>query len=286
MARIDLRATIERVDFPEAIWDWLDLLGDMVAAIQAEGLKREGGTTVVADDPFRRLLIAGFNRMDRILGAIYILLRCEYIDLAASQVRILCETLITLTFVSRDRAALAPRFWSYYTIEAFETAAAMVELEQHRARPEHVRSMQAWLETQRADYERLKPTYMQMVLRGRNKGKTKPYINWCNRTLAQQAHDCGSELERLYRLVYRQMSSYVHCSAFSLRHQLAYSRAHYDGKVVHIDVIAIVRTTGAVWVEICKFLAEQLGWDLIGPAQAMSKAIEDLEQAQFNARLA
>ncbi len=278
VARIDLHATIEQVDFPEPVWKWLDLLGEMLVATQTEALNHE---RYLADDPFKKLMVVGVNRMLRTLNSIYLLLRCEYIDLAAAQVRILCETLITLAFVARDRAVLAPKFWNYYTIEAFETAAAMVELEREHAKPEHLRSMEAWLDQQRPEYERLKPTYSYVVSKGKDMGKSRPYINWCNRNLAQQAQDCGGELNRLYRLVYKQMSSYVHCSAFSLRHQTAYSRGHYDGGIVHRDIATLVRTTAAVWVEMCKFLAGKLEWNLIGPATAVAEEVEMLDQTQF-----
>jgi hypothetical protein len=278
VARIDLHATIEQVDFPEQVWKWLDLLGEMLVATHTETLTHE---SYLANDSFKKLMVVGVNRMLRTLNSIYLLLRCEYIDLAAAQVRILCETLITLVFVARDKAVLAPKFWGYYTIEAFETAAAMMELERERAKPEHLHSMETWLDQQRPEYERLKPTYSYVVSKGKNMGKSQPYINWCNRNLAQQAQDCGGELNRLYRLVYKQMSSYVHCSAFSLRHQTAYSRGHYDGRIVHHDIATLVRTTAAVWVEMCKFLAGELEWNLIGPANAVAKEVEMLDQTQF-----
>lgn len=280
MPRIDLHATIEQVDFPEPVWKWLDLLGQVLVTTQTEALSHD---TYLADDPFKKLLVAGVNRMIRTLNSIYLLLRCEYIDLAAAQVRILCEALITIAFVDRDKAALAPKFWNYYTIEAFETATAIVELERHRAKPQHLRSMEEWLNGKRTLYERLKPSYMYIVSKGKDKGKSRPYVNWCNRNLAQQAQDCGAELSRLYRLVYKQMSSYIHCSAFSLRHQMAYSRAHYDGGIVHRDIATIVNTTVAVWVEICKFLEEKLRWNLIGPATAVAEEVELLDQTQFGA---
>lgn len=278
MPRIDLQATIDQVDFPDPVWKWLDLLGEMLVVTQTEALNHEG---YLADDPFKKLLVVGVNRMIRTLNSIYVLLCIEYIDLAAAQVRILCETLITLNFVAIDRAVRAPKFWDYYIIEAFETASAMVELERHSANPQHVRSMEEWLNGHRAEYDRLKPNYMYIVSKGKDMGKYRPYVNWCNRNLAQQAQDCGGELSHLYQLVYKQMSSYIHCSAFSLRHQIAYSREHYDGGIVHRDIATLVRTTAAVWMEICKFFSRELKWNLMGQAAGVAAEVEILDQTQF-----
>ena len=157
----------------------------------------------------------------------------------------------------------------------------MVDLERLRVRPQHLQSMEALLDQLRPEYERLKPNYSYVVTEGKDTGKRRPYINWCNRNLAQQAQDCGVELNRLYRLVYKQMSSYVHCSAFSVRHQTAYSRLHYDGEIVHRDIAALVRTTAAVWVEMCKFLAGKLEWNLISSATEVAEEVEVLDQTQF-----
>jgi len=278
VARINLQATIDRIDFPAPVWEWLDLLGDILVATQGEGLAHEG---YVADGPFSKLMVFGVNRMINALSSIYVLLRCEYIDLAAAEVRVLCEALITLSFVARDPTALAPKFWDYETIEAFETASAMVEIERGRSKPEHVRNMERWLDERRPEYEGLKPNYVYVVTSGKAEGKPRPYRNWCNRSLADQAQDCGAELNRLYRLVYKQMSSYVHCSAFSLRRQAAYSRAHYDAGVVHRDMATLVRTTAVVWVEMAKFLGETLGWGLTPTVAAVAANVEILDQKHF-----
>jgi hypothetical protein len=235
----------------------------------------------VVDDQFRRLMVSGVNRMIGSLTAIYTLLRCELIDIAAAQVRVFCEALITLEFVARDPQTLAPQFWDYYTIESFETVTAMVELERGRARPEHIRAMEEWLARQRPEYERLRDRYTFIPTRGKNAGKRLPFVNWCNVRVSEQARLCGAELHRLYRLVYKQMSTYVHCTAFSLRRQTAYSRNHYDAGVVHRDIATLVRTTGIVWVEMARFLEEHLEWRLLGPAATIAEAIEQLDARHF-----
>lgn len=279
MSRINLQATIDNADFAEPVWEWLDLLGEMLVITQREGLAHEG---FIADDPFKKLMVFGVNRMIGILNSIYILLRCEHIDQAAAQVRLLCEALITLRFVARDPIGFAPSFWDYYTIEAFETANAMVEIECGRSKPENIRQMESLLDELRAEYERLRPKYMYVCTRGKDKGKLRPFKNWCNKSVAGQADACGEELKRLYRLIYKQMSSYIHCSAFSLRRQAAYSRAHYDAKVVHRDMATLVRTTALVWIEMAKFLAERLGWDLMPKAVDVAANVELLDQKHFS----
>jgi hypothetical protein len=94
VARINLKATIDQVDFAAPVWEWLDLLGEMLVLTQGEGLAHEG---YIADDPFKKLMVFGVNRMIGTMNSIYILLRCEHIDHAASHVRLLCEALITLS---------------------------------------------------------------------------------------------------------------------------------------------------------------------------------------------
>lgn len=275
VARLNLQATIDRIDFAKPVWQWLDLCGDMVVATQNEGLAHE---SFVADDSFKRLMVFGTNRIIASLNSIYILLRCEYIDLATAQVRVLCEALIVLSYVAKEPKVNADLFWDYKTIEAFETARTMVELERSRAKPEHVTAMERWLEDRRPEYELLKPRYTYVVPYGKSKGKTRPYRNWCNRSVEEQAKECGDGLNRLYKLVYKQMSPYVHCSAFSLRRQAAYSGQHYDADVVQDDIAMLVRTTASVWIEVAKFLSDTLGWDLMAPAAALAQAIDRLEE--------
>jgi len=277
MARINLHAMVDQATFPDAVWDWLDLLGDILVNTQKEALVHE---TYVADDPFKRLLLWDVNRMIGSLNSIYILLRMDLIDLAAAQVRILCEAVITLCYVARDPGSLAPQFWGYYIIEAFELGTNMIEMETGRAKPEHILQMKEWLNNLQPEYEKAKRRYTYVD----SKGKSRPYINWCNRQVAKQAEDCGGEFPRLYKLVYKQLSSYVHCSAFSLRRQAAYSRVHYDVTLVHLDVSTIVRTTAIVWLEMAKFLSEACEWDLNDAGVAVAKRVAELEEGHGSDR--
>ncbi|MBU0661771.1 hypothetical protein KKG22_06390, partial [Patescibacteria group bacterium] len=77
MKRIDISETIKQVDFPEKIWEWLDLFGDVVATTQQEAIYKE--QTFLADTPYKKLLLCAINKDLSTLNTIYILLRCELI---------------------------------------------------------------------------------------------------------------------------------------------------------------------------------------------------------------
>ena len=115
-------------------------------------------------------------------------------------------------------------------------------------------------------------------------GKEKAFINWCNCSVYNQAAECGSEFKKLYELVYRQMSSYIHGSAWSLRKQISYSRAHYDPAVVLNDVATIVRTILFVLLEWAKLLKLELGWELYDNLTNLPKKIDELDDKHFPSR--
>lgn len=259
MSRIDLEATVRRIDFPPETWECVDLLGDMLILTQEEAARHEGE---IADTPTRKLLVLGTQRMISCINAAYFLLRCEYMDHAATQVRLLCEGLIVLSHVMLDPEKNVPRFKEYYYIEAYETASTLLELEKSVAARPHVEAMQEFLRSITPDFDRLRPSYTFTITRGRSKGKQKPYRNWCNKTVPDQATECGPDLERLYHLVYKEMSSYVHWSAYSLRRQVAYSARNYDPRVVYTDMAKIVRTIAVLWLEFARFTTRHLGWGL------------------------
>jgi hypothetical protein len=251
MPRIDYAETIRRVELPERIWRWLDLLGDAIGATQEVGLRHEN---YVADTPYKKLLVISGNKQIANLNAILYLLRCEMIHQAAAHVRLFCEGLITVTFIARDPETRATRFWGYSDIDAFNVASAMLEAVKGSGHRDAIAGLERFLGTARPKYESLKPSYTFIDKRRR----PRPFSNWCNMSVRQQAEECGSEMEALYRLVYTQMSAYVHGSAWSLRRQLAYSRAHYDEDVVHNDVATVVRTALGVWLEWARFCDGEL----------------------------
>ncbi len=112
-------------------------------------------------------------------------------------------------------------------------------------------------------------------------GKKRKFLNWCNKSLAEQAKECGDELEQLYRIVYKQTSAYIHGSSWSLRRQLGYSRVHYHHEVVHNDIAMIVKLTVGVRYEWAKFCDSQVGWRLSPEAADIVARLDTLEQKHF-----
>jgi hypothetical protein len=255
MGRIDLGKTLEIVTFGPEVWEWLDFLGDAVEATQREAMARED---FLADTPFKQLLVRAIQRDLSSLTAIYILLRAELIHQAAAHVRLFCESVITLRYIVLDLPNRVPQFLNYAEVEGYELARAALKWEAERANPTHVKKMQELVSQLEGGYEHVKAQY---VFTDR-KGKQRPFLNWCNASLAKQASECGPRIRRIYEIVYSQLSAYVHGSAWSLRRQYSYSKAHYDAGVVLNDVATIVRTAMVTWEEWARLCDEQVGWSL------------------------
>jgi hypothetical protein len=256
VSRVDVGATLSAITFPDEIWAWLDLLGYVIRVTDDEASRQDA--TFSADTQYKKFLVAGVHQQISSLKAIYLLLRAEFSHQAAGQVRLYCEGLISLRFVSQSPEERAQLFWDYSYIEAYEAMNVLLEWERATAGATRVAALEAKIKELARDYARLRPRYQ---VTNRN-GKVRNYVNWCNRSIAAQAKDCGASYERLYRLVYAQMSAYVHGSPWSLRHVAAYSQKAYDAEVVLWDVTAIVTATIAVWLEFAGFVAETLGWKL------------------------
>jgi hypothetical protein len=276
VARIDLGATISTISFPPEVWEWLDLLGDVWAttqrqpdAFQASG--RASGNL------YRRILIQSINKDITSLLSIYVLLRMEMIHQAAAHVRLLCEGLVTLTYISLDPIERAKLFDGYAEIEQYEVPKSMFEWGQKGASPADIQRMENLLKSMEPNYRKAQQTYTFVD----KAGKRRKFSNWCNKSLAEQAKECGSELERLYRIVYKQTSAYIHGSSWSLRRQLGYSRAHYRPEVVHNDIAMIVKLTVGVWYEWAKFCDAEVGWRLTPEAAALVVRHNALEQMHF-----
>lgn len=279
MPRIDICETIRQIDFPEKVWEWIDLFGYVVGETQREVMYQD--RTFLADTPFRKILLCTINKDLSTLIAIYTLLRCEMIHQAASYVRLLCESLITLKYISLELESRSDLFWGYASIEAYEISSSLLEWESNKANPEDVERVKAFQKTVSEEYERTKETY---TFVDRN-GHRRPFSNWCNKNMFEQAHKCGSDFQRLYELVYKQMSSYIHGTAWSLRRQVSYSRAHYQPTVILNDIAAIIRTTIAVWVEWAKFCIEILGWRLSDTIKEVVATLEEMEERHFPRRI-
>jgi len=221
---IDIAKTIERVTFPAAVCDWLNLLGDVLILSQNEAKDHDDFAARAAVTPFNQILVPAIHRDLSSLSAIYTLLRCESIHQAAAQVRLFCESVITLHYIAKDKVNRAQQFFDYAFIDAFNVTQAVLQWESGRAKPVHVKQLEAVLVKHRSEYERVKPTY---TYKDRN-GKERVRNSWTPVNLFQQAAACGEDLARLYRIVYSQLSAYVHRSMWSLRRQHAYSVRGYN----------------------------------------------------------
>ena len=275
MPRIDIAETIKLIDFPENVWEWLDLLGDVILATQAEAKCQE--QSFIADNLYKKFLVCNVNKDLSTFNAIYFILRCELIHQASSHVRLFCESLITLKFISLDPQIRSEQFWGYSDIEAYKIAQAFLDLEKEKAKEVHVKKMETLFNTLREKYESAKRLYSFTD----KKGRKRQFKNWCNKTIANQAAECGPEFKRLYDLVYKQMSSYIHGSAWSLRRQYSYSRAYYNSHTVLNDIATIVRTALVVWVDWAKFCMSELGWNLHDTLMNLQTRIDDLNEKHF-----
>ncbi len=275
MGRIDISETIKRIDFPEEVWEWLDLFSDIVAAAQCEATYQD--KIFLADTPFKKTLLCTISKDLSTLNAIYFLLRCELIHQASSHVRLFCESLVTLKYISLDPELRSNLFWGYSDIEAYEISSSILEWESGRAPSLHVEKLENFRNSIYEKYEKAKRTYTFINRRGRR----RPLSNWCNKSIATRARECGPEFQRLYELIYKQMSSYIHGSAWSLRRQISYSRNHYRSDVVLNDVATIIRTALVVWVEWAKFCVNTLNWRLENKIVEVPNRLNELDVRHF-----
>ncbi len=275
MGRIDISETIRQIDFPQKVWEWLDLLWDVVATTEREAMHQE--RHFIADTPFKRILLWAINRDLSTLKAIYILLRCELIHQASSHVRLLCESLITLQYISLNSESRSDLFWGYADIEAYEISSSILDWESNTADPLHVQRLMKFKKSISEEYEKAKNTYTFIS----KKGRGRSFSNWCNKSIATQARECGSAFQRLYELVYKQTSAYIHGSAWSLRRQASYSRGHYRPDVVLNDVATIIRTALVVWVEWAKFCVNTLNWRLENKMVEVPDKLSELDARHF-----
>ena len=275
MNRIDLSETIKRITFPEKVLEWLDLFGDVAGVTQKEAFYQD--EIFIASTPFEKLLLYSINKDLSTLNAIYILLRCEFIHQATSHVRLFCESFISLKYISIDPEARSKLFWGYSDIEAYEIASSINKWDRDKARPENIERMDSFINSISEKYRKAKGIYTFTD----RKGRKRPFSNWCNKSIARQARECGPEFSRLYELVYKQMSSYIHGSSWSLRRQMSYSRIHYQPDIVLNDIASIIRTALVVWVEWAKFCVHNLNWRLSESVIDLPERIDALDSKHF-----
>lgn len=272
VARIDVEKTIALVNFPPEICEWLDLVGEIVKMTHEEALEKE--RTFNATTPFQHLLRRVINREISSLSAIYMLLRLELVYQAAAHIRLFCENVITLRYILLDPGRNSRAFLDYAAIDAHKIVKAYLEWESNSASSQHVEAMrlqQTELEKRVAEV-RERYTYFD------RKGKKSEFKNWCNLTLKDQADKCGPDMQKLYAIGYRQLSAYVHGSAWALRRQDAYIRKTYDQTVVMIDFANLTRILLAIWIEWLKIMSEELGWQALGYAHGLVDRCNQLDE--------
>lgn len=273
MARIDLEETIARVEFSPEIWAWLDLIGEMISATQVEALERE--RTFVATTPYQKLLRRFINREIGCLSAIYTLLRMELVYQAAAHIRLFCENVITLRYILLDPDERSMAFWDYAALDAYKIGEAYLQWESQTAKPQHVEAMNLQQAELRKRFDEVRGRYTYVT---RKSKKTREFKNWCNLSLKEQADKCGAEMQKLYAIGYRQLSAYVHGSAWALRRQEAYIRKSYDQTVVMIDFANLTRILLAVWVEWLKIMSQELGWQVLEQAHSIVDRCNELDE--------
>jgi hypothetical protein len=278
VARIDIEKTIARVEFPPEIWAWLDLVGEMIAVTQEEALERE--RTFEATTPYQHLLRRFINRDIGSLSAIYTLLRMELVYQAAAHIRLFCENVITLRYILLDPDERSRAFLDYAALDAYKIGAAYLQWESQTAKPQHVEAMSL----QQAELEkRFAEVHGRYTYVARKSKKTREFKNWCNLSLKEQADKCGAEMRKLYAIGYRQLSAYVHGSAWALRRQEAYIRTGYDQTVVMIDFANLTRILLAVWVEWLKIMSQEIGWQVLEQAHSIVDRCNELDESTVHA---
>lgn len=271
MTYINLGATIECIDFPEEIWAWFDVLGDAIKATEMEAAVRE--KTFIADTPYKKVLLGGIHTYLSGLKAVYALLRIELVSQAAGQARLLCEGVITLTFIADDPEHRSVAFLDYATIEAYDAASALIEWESVTADSAPAAAVTIIRDNLLAEYEKICQRYQFTD----KKGRTRPYSNWANTSIADMAK-VSKQTERLYELIYRQLSSYVHGSAWSFRHVPSYTPRYYDANVVLADITQVSLGTLVVWQVFTEFVETHLGWDLRSAAVVVANKAQELSK--------
>jgi len=273
LARIDLEKTIAQIEFSSEILEWLDLVGEMVSITQKEALEQE--RSFVAVSPFHNLLRWFINRDIGSLNSIYLLLRIEQVYQAAAHIRLLCENVITLRYILLDSDKRTRAFLDYSAVDAHKIGETYLQWESQTAKPQHVKRMKRQQEEFKERFEKIRDRYTYVT---RSK-KTKEFRNWCNLTLKKQADECGIEMQKIYSIGYRQLSAYVHGSAWALRRQEAYIGKSYDQTVVMIDFANLTRMLLAIWIEWLKIMSQELGWQALGYAQSIVDRCNELDEA-------
>ncbi|GAI01246.1 unnamed protein product, partial [marine sediment metagenome] len=98
----------------------------------------------------------------------------------------LCESMITLQYISLDFESRSNLFWGYADIEAYEISSSILDWESSTADPLHVERLMKFKESISEKYEKAKNTYTFIS----KKGRRRSFSNWCNKSIATQAREC------------------------------------------------------------------------------------------------
>lgn len=251
--RIDLEATLALLEYPQITWDRLDLLGEVIAITDQQARHLDQWRPVDTADT--ALLVAVGHQQISSLTGIYVLIRTQLVHQAASHVRLFCEGLITLRYLTLSPHDRVPSYRDFSHIEAYNATLALLTWQKDGARQGHVREMEALLKRLTPEYERLLQKYQRVD----GKGRKRKFVDWSGLSVSQRALQCGPEYETLYRSVYAQMSAYVHGSAWSLRHTASYSSKSFSQANIAVDVAAIIDATLVVWLRFGLLMDELFG---------------------------
>lgn len=272
--RIDVGRAIESAELTDETWAWLGLVGDAIMLVQEQAIAQDKDRTWFESyDDYKAILVAVIAKDINTLKSIYVAMRCEWTHQAATLIRTLCESLITLRYIAQDKLTRPTLFLKYAVIEQYHAVVEFVRWDSAGSKPEHMAAMEALRRTLEPEYLAKVPTY---TFTDRN-GKERPFRNWCNKDVATMAEDTGSD--RLYRLVYGQTSSYVHGTAFSLRTVGAFTARGYDPRRALIDTSTLIRAALVVWCEWAAFCDQELGWTLGRELDDLKERLDGLQAA-------
>lgn len=272
--RPDIGATIDAVTFSPHVWEWLDVLGDVVGVTQFEARRQDLLFKPMTDAD--KLLVNLMRKTIDDFSAIYVLLRLEQVHQAAAHVRLCCEGIITLRYVSQDLATRAAAFRAFSAVEKHRELTTLLEWEADGADPKHVAALRETSIQFQHDYDAVVSRFTKTD----GNGKERVFKNWCDLNIAAQAQACGKRTERLYRVVYAHTSRYVHGSPWSHRFSAAYSAKGYDADTVFVELSTVVRATLRVWEEFALFAADQFKWPLARGLQHLKKRLDALDASR------
>ena len=255
MEREDFIKKIENLNFSREIWNWIDVFGEIYTiTLKAGGYPK---SDFVPTNSYENVLYLIISRDVSHLAVIYTLFRIEHTDQAAAITRLFLEDLITLKYISLDKITRSEQFLNYSIVEEYEIILKYEEWEKDIVIPEDLVKLKDYRKSIEKEYLSKRPMFEYKT----KKGKLEKYSNWCNKNLYEMSKECGPEYERLYNIIYKQASSYVHGTGWSLRHRSDLSAKNYSSKTVLFIYTNITRMITAVWIDWSILVKSELGWN-------------------------